>query len=816
MNSNIEKLGAFYLGRLWNSDSKQTEDVPVMLDSRHLVTHAVCLGMTGSGKTGLGINILEEAAIDGIPAIVIDPKGDMTNLCLTFPELSPGDFEPWMNPEDARLKGVDIKTLAQTTAETWRRGIETWGQDGRRIALFRESSEVTVYTPGNSANSPLSILKSFDPPDPQIMAESDLYSDTVSGTITSLLTLLEIESDPLKSREHILLSTILDTLWKKGQSTDLAGLIQLVQKPPFNQVGIFDLDTFYPSAERMKLAMGLNNLLASPDFSSWIQGPPMQIDNLLYSPGGKPRISVISIAHLDDRQRMFVVSLLLNRIVTWMRSQNGTGSLRALLYMDELFGYLPPVAQPPSKKPLLTLLKQARAFGLGLLLCTQNPVDMDYKALSNIGIWMIGRLQTEQDKNRLLDGLKENPALGDKKDLAELISSLGKRVFLMHDIHEGAPYLFHTRWCLSYLSGPLTRSQLKSVCRPQETEQTVDSKPPRPHNPVPVRTSAVSAQGRPPLLSPGIQAVYLDVSPHVSAEAGILYRPAVIACGSVFFNDTKHRIQSEQKYTGLLDREEKPLIVDWNEALEITYPDSALKMIPSMEGRYAPLPAWMNRPDSYQDLQGSLRDWLLRSRRLSLWRSPSTGIVSRPGEKERDFRVRLQQQGRENRDISVDRIRRNYSAKIERLQKQIETAELRLSREKDQARSAKMDTALSLGGTILGAIFGRKLFSQSSISRASTSLRRAQRTGRESKDVDFAEKKLQGLLEEQRQLEETLQKEIERLQSVSDPLQEPLEALEILPKKTNIGIRLVTLCWLPYRESSTGELSPAWPDRALP
>jgi len=818
MNPKIEKLGAFYLGRPWNAQLGKTESIPVMLDSRHLVTHAVCLGMTGSGKTGLGINILEEAAIDGIPAIVIDPKGDMTNLALTFPQLRPEDFEPWIDPESARQKEVSTAALAASTAETWRKGLQDWEQDGQRVALFKNSCSVHIFTPGNSAHAPLSILKSLDPPPPHVISESDLYSDSISGTVTSLLTLLEIDADPLRSREHILLTSILDTIWKKGESTDLPGLIKLVQNPPITQVGVFALDTFFPLSERMKLAMALNNLLASPDFSSWLQGPPMQIDQMLYSPEGLPRITIVSLAHLDDRERMFVVSLLLNRIITWMRSQNGTSSLRALLYMDELFGFLPPVAQPPSKRPLLTLLKQARAFGLGLVLCTQNPVDIDYKALSNIGIWMIGRLQTEQDRNRLLDGLKENPSLGGKQGLGELIASLQKRVFLMHNVHEEGPYLFQTRWCLSYLAGPLTRDQLRKLSGSNEDlllSQKSQSQPPSTDTPSvsPVSASTgpnQSVLSQPPLLPPGIQPVYLGISPALATNPQITYHPAIVAYGSIFFSDSKYKLNTEQKFMHLLQASERSLLLNWDDAIEINCPESELRPYPQFDAGYSQPPGWMTQAKEYQTMQNGLRDWLFRKRKLSLFRSPSSQIVSLPGEEERDFRVRLSQQGRENRDTTIDKLRSRYSPKIQRLQNQINSAEIKLSREKEQVSASRMDTAVSVGSTLLSAFLGRKLISQSSISRASTSIRRAQRIGKESQDVGWAEQQLQKHREELAALEEQLNQEIETLQNSSNPLDEPLESIEIFPKKLNISVRLLTLCWLPYSQSSHGGMQPAW------
>jgi hypothetical protein len=285
-----------------------------------------------------------------------------------------------------------------------------------------------------------------------------------------LLGLIGTDADPIQSREHILLSSLFEHYWSAGKTLDLAALIQAVQTPPLKRIGVFEMESFYPSKERFQLAMALNNLLAAPGFSAWLEGEPLNVDRLLYSETGKPRVAIFSIAHLSDSERMFFVSLLLTQIIGWVRRQPGTGSLRAMLYFAEIFGYLPPISNPPAKAPLLTLLKQARAFGLGVVLATQNPVDLDYKALSNTGTWMIGRLQTERDRDRLLDGLMTaaNPNL-DRAQLGRMISGLNKRVFLLHNVHESAPVLFNTRWALSYLCGPLTRNQIKQLRPSRET-----------------------------------------------------------------------------------------------------------------------------------------------------------------------------------------------------------------------------------------------------------------------------------------------------------------------------------------------------------
>ncbi len=449
----FEKLGVFYLGRLYDLPRQKSREEMLLYDCKDLVTHAVCVGMTGSGKTGLCIGLLEEAAIDGIPAIVIDPKGDLSNLLLTFPDLQPADFAPWINQDDARKMGLSPRDFAAQQSAFWKKGLAEWAQDGRRIGRLQQAADFSIYTPGSNAGIPVSILKSFAAPDRGTSQDVELLRDRISGTAATLLSLLGIEADPLLSREHILISTILNSAWKQGQDLDLKALIQRIQAPPVNRVGVLDLESFYPSKERFGLAMRLNNLIAAPGFEAWLEGEALDIDCILRMPGGKPRLSIFSIAHLSDPERMFFVALLLNQMLTWVRKQSGTTSLRALLYMDEIFGYFPPVSNPPSKIPLLTLLKQARAFGLGVILATQNPVDLDYKGLANTGTWFIGRLQTDRDKSRVLDGLEGAAASSssqfDRQKMEQTLAGLGNRIFLMNNVHEDHPVGFEKRLTLA-------------------------------------------------------------------------------------------------------------------------------------------------------------------------------------------------------------------------------------------------------------------------------------------------------------------------------------------------------------------------------
>ncbi|MBU7024520.1 MAG: ATP-binding protein, partial [Theionarchaea archaeon] len=477
----FEKLGAFYLGKEYDSTNGQLLDRLVMYDARDLTTHALCVGMTGSGKTGLCIDLLEEAAIDHVPALIIDPKGDITNLLLTFPELAPEDFKPWINVDDARRKGLTVEQFASQQAELWRNGLKEWGQDGNRISLLRESADFALYTPGSNAGIPVSILQSFAAPPLDWDGNAELLRERIQGTVSALLGLIGMDADPVRSREHILLANLFEHFWRQKEDLDLRKLILAIQNPPITQLGVFDVDTFFPQKERLALAMSLNNIIAAPGFQTWLTGQPLDIPGFLTTPKGIPRHSIFYIAHLSDAERMFFVTMLLNQVITWMRTQPGTTSLRALLYMDEIFGFFPPVANPPSKRPMLTLLKQARAFGLGVVLTTQNPVDLDYKGLTNTGTWLIGRLQTERDKMRVLDGLESASAEAgqslDRARLSQIISSLRSRVFLLHNVHEEAPITFQTRWAMSYLRGPLTRTQVKQLVGDRKPDSLEGVKP---------------------------------------------------------------------------------------------------------------------------------------------------------------------------------------------------------------------------------------------------------------------------------------------------------------------------------------------------
>lgn len=580
----FERLGSFYLGKEYDLAKKKLLDRLVMYDARDLVTHAVCVGMTGSGKTGLCIDLLEEAAIDSVPAIIIDPKGDITNMLLTFPDLRPQDFEPWVNIDDARRKDMSTEQYAKYIAETWQKGLKEWGQGPERVRMLKESADFRIYTPGSDAGLPVSILASFSAPKMNWQDNEELLRDKIQGTVSALLGLVGIEADPIRSREHILLSNIFEHFWRRGENLDLARLINAIQTPPVRQLGVFDVDTFFPEKERFALAMSINNIIAAPSFDLWLQGEPLDISQILYTADGKPRHSIFYIAHLSDQQRMFFVTLLLEQVLTWVRQQSGTTSLRALLYFDEVFGFFPPVANPPSKTPILTLLKQARAFGFGVVLTTQNPVDLDYKGLTNAGTWFIGKLQTDRDKMRVLDGLEsassETGGKTNRRQLDRSISALGSRVFLHHNVHAAEPVVFQTRWAMSFLRGPLTRTQVKQLVGGIPIEKAAVVQPAAETRPEPPSPGEYTKNI--PQLSPQVRQVFLPVRMNADdalaalatqlhqkpepAESVLIYEPSLVALGSTRFIDYKLRIDKTQKTGFLVGPSKISRLIRWEKA----------------------------------------------------------------------------------------------------------------------------------------------------------------------------------------------------------------------------------------------------------
>ena len=811
----FEILGAFYLGKQYDLKAQKASDNLVLYDSKDLVTHAVCVGMTGSGKTGLCLTMLEEAALDSVPVIAIDPKGDLANLLLTFPDLAPSDFEPWINEDDARRNGKSPAEYATAQAELWKKGLGIWGQDGERIRKMRETTELAIYTPGSSAGIQLSIMKSFTVPPPEILEDGELLRERISTTVISLLGLLGIAADPIRSRELILLSNIINACWQDGKDLDLVALIQQIQQPPFTKVGVMDLESFYPGKERFELAMAINNLLASPGFSSWMEGEPLDIKNLLYTPQGKPKISIISIAHLNDAERMFMVSLLLNQVLGWMRQQSGTTSLRAILYMDEIFGYFPPVANPPSKQPLLTLVKQARAFGLGIMLATQNPVDLDYKGLANTGTWFIGRLQTERDKARVLEGLEGAAASQggsfDRQAMEETLAGLGNRVFLMNNVHNDAPIVFETRWAMSYLRGPLTRSQIKQLTDPLRA-QIGGATMTAAKAALTAKASTASASvGARPLLGADVRQYFLPVRSNAPDDGcALVYAPMVIGGADIHFLDSKLGVDYSQEAVFLAAITDHTIPVDWTEATPIEIHPNDLETEANEASLFGDVPSVAGKGKSFEKWGKDLADFIFRNRTIDLLKSDYHAIYSNPDESERDFRVRLNQLVRESRDDEVEKLRSKYAPKFAVLEERLRRAEAMREKEAQQAQAAKMQGWMSVGASLLGAFMGNKLASATNIRRGASALGSFSRASKQAGDVGRADETVEAIQAQIQELDAEFQAETQALQTQSDPMNERLATISIKTKKKDINLRVVALAWTPQWRDERGDLTNAW------
>lgn len=788
----FEKLGTFYLGQELEADARTPSDRLLLYDAKDLTTHAVIVGMTGSGKTGLGVGLIEEAALDGVPVLAIDPKGDLANLALAFPDLAPADFEPWVDPAAANRKGVDVATFASQQATTWRQGLASHGQDGARVARYRDAADVRVYTPGSTAGRPLSILKSFGRPPDVVMDDPELLAERLTASVSALLTLVGRSTEPT-GRDHVLVATLLEHLWRSGRDAGLADLILGVQTPPFAQVGVLDVDTFAPPAERAKLAMAMNAVLASPGFATWLQGEPMDVGRMLYREDGRPRVAVVSVAHLSDDERTTVIALLLNEVLAWTRAQSGTGSLRALVYIDELFGFMPPVAAPPTKAPLLTLLKQARAFGVGLVLSTQNPVDLDYKGLSNAGTWFVGRLQTEQDKNRLLSGLLSADGGGglDRSALDATLSSLGGRTFLLHNVHEDGPSLFTTRWVMSYLAGPMTREQLRRLPASVVGDGSAAA--------APAIAPARAAGGR-PALPPAVLERFVPAHPGVRE---VTYHPQVVGFADVRYTHGTYGVDEARRVVRAVEPTGGAVPVDWATSEVAALDLDALREAPLEDASFEP-PAAPLDARTWGQAEKDFARHVRSDLPLTVHRHKALKLISTADEDEAAFRVRVRHAAHEARDAAREKLRAAFEKKASTLAERLRRAEQTIERHAQAANQRRMDAAIQVGSTLLGSFLGRRTPTASRIGTALKTVNRASSGGAE---VDRAKETAAAVASELAALEADLERQLADLATgVVD--EDAIEALAVRPKSQDVAVRAVCLVWRPFARDATG----AWVD----
>lgn len=777
MNQIPENIGQFYLG-----NEIQPEQRPLLYDAADLCTHAVIIGMTGSGKTGLGISLLEEAALDNIPVIAIDPKGDLGNLLLNFPRLQAEDFLPYADANVLAQQGIDAPTWAENTAEQWRQGIEQSGQSSERMQMLKAGNPVHLYTPGSSLGLPLALIGDFPPPPAEIQTNREAYADYLDSSAASLLALLKQDNDSL-SPAHVFLTHIFNHFWTQQQSIDLGGLIAAISRPPFEKIGILPLSQVFPEKSRQSLALGLNNLLAAPGFTQWHSGKALDCESLFYRPEKRAQTSILNIAHLSDSERMYFVSLLLAKLIAWMRRQQGTSTLRAILYMDEIAGYLPPNSNPASKAAFLTLLKQARAFGLGLVLSTQNPIDLDYKALSNAGTWFIGRLQTAQDRKRLREGLLSAGEAGlNAAELDQWFDQLGKRQFLMKNIHENAPCILQTRWAMSYLAGPLGAEHIRRLSQSTDgADKTSEDK--HPH----------SAHDSPALLPNGIATYY---APGGKNGAPAHYFPTLLAAATLFYQDTKADIRTENKILLNVALEENGDI-DWTQAAPLALNLEQLQSSPTQPAHFHPAPPSLGDSKCWTAWERSLKTALRQFKSLEIFYAPDFKIYSEAGESEQTFRNRLSTAAHEQRDQAVQKLRQSYNSKQMRLARRQISAEQALERENAQASNSLLSTGIAIGGALLGAFTGRKVLSQSNINRAAGAIRKAGNIGKERQDLAAAKEKAALIEQEIAALEQELAQALADIEYRYRVENLNIERKNIHAKAADIRIDFLALLYQP-------------------
>lgn len=825
----------FYLGRAYDPSSQTVTDTEIHYDPADLTTHAVVTGMTGSGKTGLCVVLLEEAALHGIPAIIIDPKGDLTNLLLHFPELAPQDFQPWIDADLARRAGKTVEQVATDASNSWREGLKEWGIPQERVLALKNAAQFAIFTPGSDAGMPVSVLSSLAAPEISWSENREVLREKITSTVTALLGLVGYtDIDPLRSREHILLSNIFEHEWSQGKDVVLEELVLQVQNPPFEKLGALPVETLFPAKDRMDLSLVLNNILAAPTFETWREGQALNIGSMLYTADGRPRHNIFYIAHLPDSERMFFVTLLLSAVETWMRTQSGATSLRALLYMDEMFGYMPPQRNPPSKQPLLRMLKQGRAFGLGLLLATQNPVDVDYKALSNAGTWFIGKLQTEQDKNRLLDGLESAAGGIPRMEFDKLISSLGKRVFVLHNIHAPQPELLKTRWTMNFLAGPITRNRIKDLNQLANVDGSahVVGQPMAPHaTPVMASTPALrpaarsaSVQSQPPtahiqssVTKPPIPAwireyflpqnyslpeAFSAAQRHMPAEVmidGVIYRPTLLAAADVRILDRKHGVDTEIRRVVLVKSPEKRGSVRWEEHPLNTEVLDRIEPSPVPAARFSSIDAPLNDVKLMTALQKDFTDWVFRNSSVKARANQTLKVFAGPDVSPAEFMKACADAARDARDAEIDKKTAQIDRQLKSLEDKLAREERELVKDEDELSNRKMEEAGTHIENITGLFGGRR-----KASRLSSSLTKRRMTQQARSDVEESKETIRDL---NQQIEDVQKRREEVIAEINDRwgrvVNETTE-VTIAPKKTDILVNVFGVAWMPYYVIKSG------------
>ena len=835
----LDTQGNFFLGRLFDVAKSKLADKALLYDPADLTTHALVTGMTGSGKTGLCVSMLEEAALQNIPAIIIDPKGDLTNLLLHFPDLLPGDFQPWLDADAIRRDGKAIEKAAQETADFVKKSLADWGIDRERLLALKNAAEFAVYTPGSDAGIPVSVLSSLGAPDMEWEGNREVLRERISSTVTAILGLVGMDNiDPLRSREHILLSNIFENAWSQGKDLDLTELILQSQNPPFEKLGAFPLDNFFPSKDRMELAMLLNNILAAPGFEVWREGQALDIKSLLWAEDGRPRHSIFYIAHLSDAERMFFVTLLLSSVETWMRTQPGSASLRALVYMDEIFGYMPPLGNPPSKQTMLRMLKQARAFGVGMLLATQNPVDVDYKGMSNTGTWIIGKLQTDQDKQRLLDGLESATGGSSRGTLDKLISALGKRVFVLHNVHEKEPVVFQTRFAMNYLAGPLTRAQIPALNelvgaqavishqssvisgRPAASSSDLGpasvapafaapvTRPASPASPIVNRQSKIENGSitRPSVpsaiaeyflpmnygLTEAFRAAGKAMTPD-ARQTGILYKPALAASAQIRFLDRKYGVDAEVVRAALVESPDRRGSLRWDDFVYSGPSFDKAESAPAPGARFDLLAPTLADAKLVTALQKDFVDWVYRTTAVKARANDALKVYGGPDVSQADFMKACADAAREGRDAEIEKQAAKIDKQIATLQDKLSREERELQQDESELSQRKMEELGTGAENIIGLFTGSR-----STRRLSSSLTKRRMTEQAKSNVEESIDAIAQFKKQLADLEKERDRITEEVNSRWGDVVNQITEITLNPKKTDIYVNLFGVAWTPY------------------
>jgi hypothetical protein len=779
------KKGQLYIGR------ESETDKPVLLKASSLTTHGVIFGMTGSGKTGLGVNVLEEALLSDIPTLILDPKGDMGNILLNFPDSTAEDLKPWMDQAKAKRKGRTVADLAVKESVERQADLAGHGITPERIQKLRDNTEFKIYTPGSSIGVAMNVLGSLNAPDLDWQDSAEIIRDEIEGLVSSILVLAGIKSDPVSGPEHILIAMIIETWWRQGKDLDLATLVSQIPKPPFRKLGVFDLEMFFSEKQRMKLALQLNTLLASPSMASWLEGEPLDIESLIGG-NGKTPCAIIYMAHLSETERQFVVTLLLSKVVTWMRSRPGTSELGALIYMDEAFGYAPPSAEPPSKKPILTILKQARAFGVGLILVTQNPVDIDYKAMSNAGTWIVGRLQTENDKRRILEGIQ-----GGMPDLDARISNLEKRQFLMYQAKKSSQTIFSRRHSMCYRFGPFTRAQVSSL---MEAYKAKALKQAPAAVPVPATDTTIQSLDTQAAIAPsvaaGTKSVYLDPAAPWVADlgadpTGTCLAPAAAVTINLLYDETRAAINHSEVYEAIIF----PLdgMINVEDVLSVDHDERDFKSESPAGVSYQVGNSKIQNKTFWTSLQADMKSYLAANLSIEILKCPDLKLYSRVGESADDFVTRCQAAADQAADLKISKLKGQFAKRIDRLQDQISSADARV-RELEADASNRTQTEVMSGiGDLLGA-FLKGRFTSTTLSKATT--RRAA-SNKAKVRLQVQEEKLSGKQQDLLELERDLEDALVSIQEEHDAMVDNTETLEIGLEKTDIRVAEAKLVWVP-------------------